>query len=286
MAVPPRTYERDGCHPHGPACARRPSPCRVPQYQHLPNEINLAAADSVFKYARGFATGKYGGNQWPDDLIVRWSDGEVTKYTDIDAAGLHAEEQLAAPNDLWKTANLITGGDLDGDSNGATPNHDLLVVWASGKVSVFPDVNTGRLQNESVVASSPTWTYARVIALGECGMNDWEDDLFVRWSDGKVTVYGNTQADGVGREYQLVPPGKAGFAAAANGAVRPDDPCAKVCGPELYRRNHCILPAASLGREPPPHEPRTLPCAYRIPRRPGCRHRSCWMHRAGGGPCP
>ncbi|WP_405533763.1 hypothetical protein OG592_42680 (plasmid) [Streptomyces avidinii] len=105
-------------------------------------------------------------------------------------------------------------------------------------MSVFPDVNTGRLQNESVVASSPTWTYARVIALGEYGMNDWEDDLFVRWSDGEVTVYGNTQADAVGREYQLVPPGKAGFAAAANGAVRPDDPCAKVCGPELYRRSH------------------------------------------------
>lgn len=206
--------------------------------QHLPNEINVAAADSVFKYAHGFATGKYGGNQWPDDLIVRWSDGEVTKYTDIDGAGLHAEEQLAAPNEVWKTANLITGGDLDGDSTGTAPNHDLLVVWAGGKVSVFPDVNTGRLQNESVVASSSTWTYARVIALGEYGMNDWEDDLFVRWSDGEVTVYGNTQADGVGREYQLVPPAAAGFAAATNGAVRTDDPCAKVCGPELYRRSH------------------------------------------------
>ncbi|MER6778577.1 MULTISPECIES: trypsin-like peptidase domain-containing protein [unclassified Streptomyces] len=206
--------------------------------QHLPNEITLAAADSVFKYARGIATGKYGGNQWPDDVIVRWNDGEVTKYIDIDGAGLHAEEQLAAPNELWKSASLITGGDLDGDSNGTAPNHDLLVVWASGKVSVFPDVNSGRLQNESVVASSSTWTYARVIALGEYGMNDWEDDLFVRWSDGEVTVYGNTQADGLGREYQLVPPGSAGFAATTKGGLRPDDPCAKVCGPELYRRSH------------------------------------------------
>ncbi|MFJ2598979.1 trypsin-like serine peptidase [Streptomyces erythrochromogenes] len=206
--------------------------------QHLPNEIHLAAADSVFKYARGFATGKYGGNQWPDDLIVRWSDGELTKYTDIDGDGLHAEEQLAAPNDLWQTASLMTGGDLDGDSNGTTPNHDLLVVWATGKVSVFPDVNTGRLQNESIVASGSTWAHARVIALGEYGMNDWEDDLFVRWSDGEVTVYGNTQADAVGREYQLVPPAAAGFAAVTNGALRPNDPCANVCGPELYRRSH------------------------------------------------
>ncbi|WP_159042318.1 hypothetical protein [Streptomyces sp. H021] len=89
--------------------------------QHLPNEINLAAADSVFKYARGSATGKYGGNQWPDDLIARWSDGELTKYTDTDGDGLHAEEQLAAPNDLWQTASLMTGSDLDGDSNGTSP---------------------------------------------------------------------------------------------------------------------------------------------------------------------
>ncbi|MBW5480922.1 hypothetical protein [Streptomyces bambusae] len=206
--------------------------------QHLPNEITLAAPHSVWEYARGFATGKYGGNQWPDDLIVRWNDGEVTKYIDIDGNGLHAEEQLVGPNDAWKTASLITGGDLDGDSNGTDPNHDLLVVWASGTVSVFPDVNSGRLQNEQVVESSSTWTHARVIALGEYGMNDWEDDLFVRWSDGEVTTYGNAQAGAVGREYQLVPPPAAGFAATAQGAVRPDDPCAKVCGPGLYRRSH------------------------------------------------
>ncbi|WP_030848226.1 hypothetical protein [Streptomyces sp. NRRL F-4474] len=40
------------------------------QAVHDYEEITLAAPDSVFKYARGFATGKYGGNQWPDDLIV------------------------------------------------------------------------------------------------------------------------------------------------------------------------------------------------------------------------
>ncbi|MEW2418077.1 hypothetical protein AB0953_30870 [Streptomyces sp. NPDC046866] len=206
--------------------------------QHLPNEIILAAPHSVWEYARGFATGKYGGNQWPDDLIVRWSDGEVTKYIDIDGSGLHAEEQLAAPNDQWNTASLITGGDLDGDSNGTDPNHDLLVVWASGTVSVFPNVNSGRLQNEQVIESSSTWTHASVIALGEYGMNDWEDDLIVRCSDGEVTMYGKTQAGAIGREYQLVPPPAAARAATAQRAVRPDDPCAKVCGPELYRRSH------------------------------------------------
>lgn len=47
-------------------------------------------------------------------------------------------------------------------------------------------------------------------------------------------MYGNTQADALGREYQLVPP-PTGFASPA--VARSDDPCARVCGPELYRRS-------------------------------------------------
>ncbi|MER5570350.1 hypothetical protein ABT083_29735 [Streptomyces goshikiensis] len=209
--------------------------------QHLPNEITVAPADSVWKYARGIATGKYGGNRWPDDLIVRWNDGEITKYVDVDGAGLHAEEQLAAPNDLWQSAALITGGDFDGDSNDTTPNHDLLVVWKSGKVSMYPDVRVGGVRSETVVSTAEgndTWTHARVIAAGEYGMNDWEDDLFVRWSDGEVTMYGNTQASAMGREYVLVPPSPLLRADAPPIVGRPEDPCAVVCGPELYRRTH------------------------------------------------
>ncbi|MGW7312744.1 trypsin-like serine peptidase [Streptomyces sp. NPDC054865] len=212
--------------------------------QHLPNEITVAPANSVWKYARGIATGKYAGNRWPDDLIVRWSDGEITKYVDVDGDGLHAEEQLAAPNDLWQSAALITGGDFDGDSNDTTPNHDLMVIWASGKVSVYADVRAGGVQSESVVSTAEgngTWAHARVIAAGEYGMNDWEDDFFVRWSDGEVTMYGNTQASAMGREYVLVPPspllrGVAPASPAVGG--RPEDPCAVVCGPELYRSTH------------------------------------------------
>ncbi|MFF8657591.1 hypothetical protein [Streptomyces huasconensis] len=49
--------------------------------------------------------------------------------------------------------------------------------------------------------------HAAIIAGGDFdGSVNSDFDLFVRWSDGEVTVYGNTQADAVGREYQLVPP--------------------------------------------------------------------------------
>ncbi|MEH0449951.1 MULTISPECIES: serine protease [unclassified Streptomyces] len=203
--------------------------------QHPANEIQVAPAKSIWKNAKGIATGKYGGNKWADDLVVRWNDGEVTKYINVDGAGFHAETQLMPKNSLWaNSADLITGGDFDGDTSDANPNYDLFVKWADGKLTVYQDVATQGLNSGStVLAANSTWTHARIVAAGEFGANDWEDDLFVRWSDGEVSMYGNTQADSLGREYQLVPP-PAGFAATR---TRSDDPCARVCGPELYRRS-------------------------------------------------
>ncbi|WP_314220057.1 hypothetical protein [Streptomyces zaehneri] len=203
--------------------------------QHPANEIKVAPAKSIWKNAKGIATGKYGGNKWSDDLVVRWIDGEVTKCTNVDGNGFHAETQLMPKNSLWAdSADLITGGDFDGDTSDANPNYDLFVKWADGKLTVYQDVGTQGLNSGStVLAANSTWTHARVVAAGEFGANDWEDDLFVRWSDGEVSMYGNTQADALGREYRLVPP-PAGFAAPR---TRSDDPCARVCGPELYRRS-------------------------------------------------
>ncbi|MEU4878681.1 trypsin-like peptidase domain-containing protein [Streptomyces sp. NPDC021608] len=202
--------------------------------QHPANEIKIAQAKSIWKNAKGIATGKYGGNKWPDDLVVRWVDGEVTKYTNVDGDGLHTETQLLPANTLWAdNADLITGGDFDGGTDDAHPDYDLFVKWADGKLTIYQDIATRGLSGAStVLAANSTWTHARIVAAGEFGANDWEDDLFVRWSDGEVSMYGNTQADALGREYQLVPP-PTGFAPTS---TRPDDPCARVCGPELYRR--------------------------------------------------
>lgn len=71
-----------------------------------------------------------------------------------------------------------------------------------------------------------------------------EDDLFVRWSDGEVTVYGNTQAVALGREYQLVPPPARGTALRrgqhsgrpAGEETAAEESCDSVCGPGLLRR--------------------------------------------------
>ncbi|MGB8945901.1 MAG: trypsin-like peptidase domain-containing protein [Streptomyces sp.] len=174
--------------------------------EHPANEITVAKAGSTWKYAKGIATGKYGGNKWADDLVVRWVDGEVTKYTNVDGGGFHAEQQLLAPNTLWKQhASVIAGGDFDGTANS---DFDLFVRWSDGELTIYEDVGAHGLGKENQLKGpNGTWKHARVIAPGEFGGNLWEDDVFVRWSDGEVSVYGNTQADALGREYQLVPPG-------------------------------------------------------------------------------
>ncbi|MFY4722293.1 hypothetical protein [Streptomyces sp. LaBMicrA B280] len=158
--------------------------------QHPVNEIKITGAGSTWQYAKGMATGKYGGNKWADDLVVRWVDGEVTKYTNVDAGGFHAEQKLLAPNGLWKDyADIIAAGDFDGSVNS-------------------------------------------------------DFDLFVKWADGEVSVYGDTQADTLGREYMLVPPPArtAPLPLAPSGARRGEDRpveeiCEQACGPGLLRRS-------------------------------------------------
>ncbi|MFF9361704.1 hypothetical protein [Streptomyces griseoluteus] len=41
--------------------------------------------------------GDFSDNPWPDDTLVRWSDGELSLYTDGDRSGIGTEHQLVAP---------------------------------------------------------------------------------------------------------------------------------------------------------------------------------------------
>ncbi|MDO0916763.1 hypothetical protein QQM39_39930 [Streptomyces sp. DT2A-34] len=207
------------------------------------NEIKIAAAGSTWKYAKGLATGKFGGNKWPDDVVVRWVDGEVTKYTNVDGTGFHAEQQLQTPNDRWKNHAAITaGGDFDGTTNS---DFDLLVRWSDGELTVYEDLGANSLKKErQLKPANQLWTHSRVLVPGEFGGNLWEDDLFVRWSDGEVTVYGNTQADALDREYQLVPPpARSTVLLRGQHSGRPsgeetaaEESCDSVRGPGLLRR--------------------------------------------------
>ncbi|MEE1841263.1 hypothetical protein PUR30_16220, partial [Streptomyces sp. JV190] len=73
-------------------------------------EIRLAAPNDTWKHAVTMAAGDFTGAD-RDDLIVRWTDGELTLYKDIDQNGFHGEVQVKKPNRLWTHATVLGAGD-------------------------------------------------------------------------------------------------------------------------------------------------------------------------------
>ncbi|MFF9361703.1 hypothetical protein [Streptomyces griseoluteus] len=74
--------------------------------------------------------GRDGGNKWQDDLVVRWSDGELTLYQNT-GTKLGKEIKVVNPNKLWTHAAEIGSGDYtQGDT------WDLVVRWSDGEVTL------------------------------------------------------------------------------------------------------------------------------------------------------
>ncbi|MEV5876138.1 hypothetical protein AB0L75_18265 [Streptomyces sp. NPDC052101] len=167
-------------------------------------EIKLTGPNKLWTYATGLATGAFGGaNTWPDDVVVTWVDGETSLYWDVDRGGLKKEQKLADKGSVFKNARAVTTGDF-----GGADNNDLMVRWVDGELTVYKDLGVNLLRSENqVLGPNALWRdHAAVVAAGSFGGNDWPDDLVVRWSDGEVTMYGDSSASSLGHEYMLVPP--------------------------------------------------------------------------------
>ncbi|OIJ97518.1 esterase [Streptomyces sp. MUSC 14] len=112
----------------------------------------------------------------------------------------------AAP---WKHAVQITAGYYTGDSAGGTRHTDLIVVWDSGKVTLYqggygndparPFAAEHQLQPEKSI-----WTHAVNVTGTNTGGGT--DGVVVRWSDGEMTLYPTVDAKGFHGEKQLAPP--------------------------------------------------------------------------------
>ncbi|WP_237307416.1 trypsin-like serine peptidase [Streptomyces alboflavus] len=167
----------------------------------LGREIELARAKSTWKHATQITAGRFTGNGRPDDLIVRWSDGEVTLYSDVDGRGFKKENRLKKPNSTWKHATLLTTGDFTG-----TTNWDLIVRWSDGERTLYQDVTATRLGKETrMQAPNARWKQAKAMTAGRFTANGRPDDLIVRWADGEVTLYADTSTR-LGAARTLVPP--------------------------------------------------------------------------------
>ncbi|MFE9679387.1 trypsin-like serine peptidase [Streptomyces sp. NPDC006259] len=165
-------------------------------------EKRLVAANATWgKHAAALTAGRFGGNQWQDDLVVRWSDGELTVYQNT-GEQLGKEIKVHGPNATWTHAVELGSGDY---SHGDV--WDLVVRWSDGEVTCYGDFTGSGLGTEHRwKAPNKLWAHAMIVTGGDHSDNPWPDDTIVRWSDGELSLYVDGNAAGVGRENQLVAP--------------------------------------------------------------------------------
>ncbi|MEU9488968.1 trypsin-like peptidase domain-containing protein [Streptomyces decoyicus] len=220
----------------------------------------------TWTHARGMTTGRFhtaSVRNNVSDLIVRWSDGELSLYPGNGAYGFGKDIQLVKDK-AWQQAAVITAGDFTGDTN-----YDLLVRWTDGRLTLYKDVNESTKLTHKVELKGPndTWTHASTMAAGRFGGgNTRSDDLVVTWTDGEVTLYSNVDAKGLHAEKQLVTPPDTTWPHArdiAAGDFRPETgdqdlfvrwsdgeaTAYENIAAETFGREHRLLPAKSPWRE-------------------------------------
>ncbi|MFB6440844.1 trypsin-like serine peptidase [Streptomyces sp. NPDC056411] len=176
----------------------------VDETQGLGKEIQLKGPNGTWQHAVGLTAGRFGGgNTRRDDLVVRWSDGEMSLYTDVDGTGLHAEKQLAKRNATWPHAVDLAAGDF-----GATAGDQaLLVRWSDGELTFYDDLAAkGFTAEHRLRPPKSAWRAGSLVTVGAFGGDTRQDDLVARWPGGKLAMNGDTRAGALGAERVLVPP--------------------------------------------------------------------------------
>jgi V8-like Glu-specific endopeptidase len=147
----------------------------------------------LWKHADLITNGNFTGSTQLD-MIVKWSDGEVTLYqggsTTDPQKPFAGETQLAAPKSIWTHAKGI-----------ATVNNGVVVVWSDGEVTYFGSVTKGGFGGEvQLAAPNALWRDHASYVAGLGG------DLVVVWNDGETTLYQGIAASGIHSERQLAAP--------------------------------------------------------------------------------
>ncbi|MCI4079547.1 trypsin-like serine protease [Streptomyces sp. MMS21 TC-5] len=113
-------------------------------------ETQAIAPNDTWVHADEIASGDYTGtDNW--DLIIRWSDGELTNYQDFTGnVGASKENQLVAANDTWDHATILSGGDY---SDNPWPD-DTVVRWTDGEMTLYTDGNGTTIGAEHKIVSA------------------------------------------------------------------------------------------------------------------------------------
>ncbi|MEU1401847.1 FG-GAP-like repeat-containing protein [Streptomyces sp. NPDC005728] len=156
--------------------------------------------NETWKDAVQIAAGRFNASTYVTDLIVRWSDGELTLYTGVSAGTFGQEHQLKKPNGTWKDATLLTAGEYSGNAK-----WDLMVRWTDGELDNYVGTTTSGLGTEQrILNPNGLWKHDTVMTTGDFTGNGRTDDLVIRWSDGETTMYMDTRAAHLGSEETLV----------------------------------------------------------------------------------
>ncbi|GCD32424.1 hypothetical protein OEIGOIKO_00137 [Streptomyces chrestomyceticus JCM 4735] len=191
-------YGKDAVALYDDANAHR-KPAARPPYVPAPDSAVLPGAADTWQHAKLMASGDFSGTGH-SDLIVVWTDGEVTLYPGNGNGGYGNERRLLGSNDTWTHATTVTAGDFTGSRQ-----FDLMTGWSDGEVTLYGDVGSRGLANDGtqMAAKDSTWKYAAQITAGRFNAAEYVTDLMVRWADGELTLYTGVSSGTFGQEHQL-----------------------------------------------------------------------------------
>ncbi|MEU7229929.1 hypothetical protein [Streptomyces chrestomyceticus] len=89
-------------------------------------------ARSTWKYAAQITAGRFNAAEYVTNLMVRWTDGELTLYTGVSSGTFGQEHQLKARNESWEHATLLAAGEFSGNCR-----CDLMVRWSDGELDTY-----------------------------------------------------------------------------------------------------------------------------------------------------
>ncbi|KAK4163118.1 trypsin-like serine protease [Cladorrhinum sp. PSN259] len=148
----------------------------------------------LWKHADLITTGWFTGSKQMD-MIVKWSDGEVTLYqggsTDDPQKPFAGETQMAKSGSIWTYAKGIATID----------NVAVVVTWSDGEVSYYGTVDKNGFRGEvQLKAPNSLWADHAYYVAGV------GPHLCVVWSDGETSLYRGVSANGLSIEQTLIAP--------------------------------------------------------------------------------
>ncbi|QNP74816.1 trypsin-like serine protease [Streptomyces roseirectus] len=149
--------------------------------------------------ARLMTGGRFTPDGNRDDLLVTFKDGHVSLFTALTANGLRKQTPITPTNTVWPHAGQLTTGSFTGG-----PTDDVLVRWSDGETTLYPALTAGSLPPETQLrpANSP-WKDAAVVTAGAFTADTSADDVLVRWSDGRLSLFTDVDGNGLHTETPL-----------------------------------------------------------------------------------